>query len=76
LRKSFFSFFALTMVQGGFGPYHGLWHKYAPSKHIVITSTSGGMMRALGLTVLMPQPELYHAYGTAIFHDFFNAVMI
>ena len=36
------------MVAGGFGPYHRLWTDDAPSKHKVVTPTSGGMMPALG----------------------------
>jgi hypothetical protein len=76
VRKNLFLFFAATMAWSSFGPYHGLWRKNTPSKHIVVTSTSGGMMRALGLGILTPQPKLYHAYGTAMFHDFFYAVII
>jgi hypothetical protein len=76
LRKNVFLFFAATMAQSGFGPYHGQWPMYTPSKHIIVTSTSEEMMRVLGLGVLTPQPKLYHAYGTAIFHDFFYAVII
>jgi hypothetical protein len=49
LRKNFFSFFAAIMVLSGFGPYHRLCHKDAPSKHIVVTPTLGGMMHVLGL---------------------------
>ncbi len=50
LRKNFFSFFAATMARSGFGPYHGLWRKYSPSKRIVVTgrhltSTSGAGAR-------------------------------
>ena len=29
------------------------------------------MIFALGLGVLMSQPELYHAYGRALLHNFF-----
>jgi hypothetical protein len=52
--KTFFAFFTATMVLSGFGPYHGLWHKDAPSKRIVVTPTSGGMMHALGLGRIQP----------------------
>jgi hypothetical protein len=61
------------MVSSGFGSYHGLWPKDTPTKCIDITPTLGAMMRALGLGVLAPQPEIYHAYGTAIFCDFILA---
>ncbi len=40
--------FPLTMVAGGFGPYHRLWTDDACSKRKVVTPTSGGMMPALG----------------------------
>jgi hypothetical protein len=44
------------MVLSGFGPYHGLWRKDAPSKHIVLTPTLGGVMYALGLGQIQPEP--------------------
>ena len=40
--------FPLTMVAGGFGPYHCLWTDDAPSKCKFITPTLGEMMPALG----------------------------
>jgi hypothetical protein len=49
LRKNFFSFSAATMVLSGFGPYHALWHKDAPSKCIDVTPKSRGMIQVLGL---------------------------
>jgi hypothetical protein len=61
------------MVLSGSGPYHGLWHKDTPTKHIDITPTLGVMTCALGLGSLTPQPKIYHAYGTAIFCDFIFA---
>ncbi len=71
LAQKLFWFVAPAMASSGFGPYHGLWHNDAPSKRVVITPTSGRMMRAFVLVVFTPQPGLYHAYGTAIFHDVF-----
>ena len=61
-----FSLFAATMVWSGFGPYHGIWHEYAQTKCIGAILTPWAMMIALGLGVITPQPELYHAYGQAI----------
>jgi hypothetical protein len=58
------------MVPNSFGPYHGLWHKDAQTKCIDVTPTSGAMTHTLGLGILAPQPKIYHAYGTAIFHYF------
>ncbi len=69
--KKTFLFSATTMARHGFGPYYGLWHMDTPSKCIVITPISRWMMRALSVGVLMPQPKLYHTYGTAILHNFF-----
>jgi hypothetical protein len=66
-----FLFCATTMVQSSFGHYHGLWCKDSQSECNIIPPTSGRMIRALGLGILMLQPKLYQAYGTAIFHDFF-----
>jgi hypothetical protein len=63
-------FVATTMVSSGFCPYHGLWHKDTQTKRIDITRTYGTITRALGLNILAPQPEIYHAYGTAFFCDF------
>jgi hypothetical protein len=71
LVQKLFWFVTATMALSSFGPYHGLWHKDAPSKHIDITPTLGAMQNALGLGVLMPQPKLYHTYGTAGFFDYF-----
>ena len=58
-----FSFFAATMASSGFGPYHSMWHEDATSKWIGAIPTPWVMMFVLGLGVLTPQPELYHAYG-------------
>jgi hypothetical protein len=44
-----FLFYAETMALSGFGPYHGLWHDNAPTKHIGIMSTPWTMEDALGL---------------------------
>jgi hypothetical protein len=49
LAQIFFLFFAAIMVLSGFGRYHGLFHKDAQGKHIIVTPTLGGMMHALGL---------------------------
>ncbi len=38
----------VTMATSGFGPYHGLWHDYAPTKHIGVIPTPWAMMDALG----------------------------
>ncbi len=58
-----FSFFAATMTWSGFGPYHGMWREYAQTKCIGAILTPWAMSIALGLGVIMPQPELYHAYS-------------
>ncbi len=46
------------MAAGGFGPYYRLWADDAPSKGIVVTTTSGGIIDALGLVVTKPKPPL------------------
>jgi hypothetical protein len=76
VAQKLFWFVATTMAPSGFGPYHGQWRKDNPTKRIDITPTSGAMMRTLGLDVLTPQPEIYQAYGTVIFHDFFSRTML
>jgi hypothetical protein len=46
--------FPSTMAAGGFGPYityHRLWADDSPSKGIVVTPTSGGIIDAVGLVV-------------------------
>jgi hypothetical protein len=53
-----FLVFTATMEWNGFGPYHCLWLDDAPTKCIGVISTPWKMMRALGLGVLAPQPEL------------------
>jgi hypothetical protein len=71
LAQKFLPLIATTMALSSFGPYHGLWHKDAQTRHIDITLTLGMMMHALGFNVLTPQPEIFHTYGTVILHDFF-----
>ena len=46
------------MAAGGISPYHLLRTDYAPSKGIVVTTTSGGIIDALGLVVTKPKPPL------------------
>ena len=50
--------FWLTMAAGGISPYHLLRTDYAPSKGIVVTPTSGGIIYAVGLVVTKPKPPL------------------
>jgi hypothetical protein len=59
------------MVWSGFGPFHGLCCEDAPTKCIGVITTPWTKTRALGLGVLAQQPKLQHAYGTAVFCDFF-----
>ena len=66
-----FSFFAPTMAWSGFGPYHGMWCEYAQTKCICAIFTPWAMMNALGLGVITPQPELYHAYGRVCLRNFY-----
>ena len=55
------------MAWSGFGPYHGMWREYTQIKCILgAILTPWVMTIVLGLGVIMPQPELYHAYGRAI----------
>jgi len=65
------TFFAATMAWSGFGPYHGMWCEYAQTKCTGAIVTPWVMTIALGLGVITPQPELYHAYGQAILHNFY-----
>jgi hypothetical protein len=60
--------FPLIIVAGGFGPYHRLWPNDAPSKCIVVTPTSGGMIGAVGLVAPTPKPPniLYHLHTTRL----------
>ena len=59
------------MVWSGFGPYHGMWREYAQTKCIGAILTPWAMTIALGLGVITPQPELYHAYGRANLRNFY-----
>jgi hypothetical protein len=59
------------MVLSGFGPYHGMWLEYAQTKCIGAIPTPWAMTIVLGLGVITPQPELYHAYGRAILRNFY-----
>ena len=60
-NKLFPFFSASILASSGFGPYHGMWHEYDQTKCIWAIPTPWAMMIALGLGVLTPQPELYHA---------------
>jgi hypothetical protein len=53
-----------------------MWHEDAPSKWIGAIPTPWAMMFALGLGVLTPQPEIYHAYGRVILHNFFYVIIL
>ncbi len=66
-----FSFFAATMASSSFGPYHDKWREYAQTKCICAILTPWAMTFALGLGVITPQPELYHAYGRFFLHNFY-----
>ena len=66
-----FLLFATTMAWSGFGPYHGMWHEYAQIKCLGAIPIPWAMTIALGLGVITPQPELYHAYGRAILRNFY-----
>jgi hypothetical protein len=59
------------MAWSGFGPYHSMWCECAQTKCIGAILTPWAMMIALGLGVITPQPELYHAYGQAILRNFY-----
>jgi hypothetical protein len=51
------------MAWSGFGPYHGKWREYTQTKCILgAILTPWVMTIVLGLGVITPQPELYHAY--------------
>ena len=71
LRINYFRYFAATMAWSGFGPYHGMWREYAQTKCIGVIPTPWAMTIALGLGVITPEPELYHAYGRAILRNFY-----
>ena len=59
------------MAWSGFGPYHGMWREYTQTKCIGAILTPWAMTIALGLGVITPQPELYHAYGRANLRNFY-----
>ena len=59
------------MVVSGFGPYHPLVHDDAPTGLAGVILTPWAMTIALGLGVIMPQPELYHAYGRVCLRNFY-----
>ena len=56
-----FWFFSAAMEWSGFGPYHGMWREYAQTKCIGAILTPWAMTTALGLGVITPQHEHYHA---------------
>jgi hypothetical protein len=59
------------MAWSGFGPYHGMGREYAQTKCIGAILTPWAMKIELGLGVITPQPELYHAYGRANLRNFY-----
>jgi hypothetical protein len=59
------------MAWSGFGPYHSMWREYAQTKCIGAILTPWVIMIVLGLGVITPQTELYHAYGRANLRNFF-----
>jgi hypothetical protein len=50
------------MVAGGISPYHHLWTDDNPSKRIVGTPTSGGIIGVVGLVVTKPKPPIFQCY--------------
>jgi hypothetical protein len=58
VTQKLFSLFAATMARSGFCPYHGLCCEDSPTKHIGVIPTPWTKICALGLGVLVPQPEL------------------
>ncbi len=53
-----------------------MWREYAQTKCIGAILTPWAMMIVLGLGVITPQPELYHAYGIVCLRNFFYVVML
>ena len=61
------------MVVGGFSPYHRLQTDDTPSKRIVSTPTSGGIIGVVGLVVTKPKPPIFQCYlHTACVKVFFR----
>jgi hypothetical protein len=56
------SHFRLIMVAGGISPYHHLRTDDNPSKRIVGTPTSGGIIGVFGLVVTKPKPPIFQCY--------------
>ena len=54
--------FRLIMVAGGISPYHHLRTDDNPSKRIVGTPTSGGIIGVVGLVVTKPKPPIFQCY--------------
>ena len=50
------------MVAGGISPYHHLRTDDSPSKHIVGTPASGGIIGVVGLVVTKPKPPILQCY--------------
>ncbi len=48
-----------------------MWREHAQTKCTGAILTPWAMTIALGLGVIAPQPELYHAYGRAILCNFY-----
>jgi hypothetical protein len=65
--------FRLIMVAGGISPYHHLRTDDNPSKRIVGTPTSGGIIGVVGLVVTKPKHPIFQCYlHTACVKDFFR----
>ena len=61
------------MVAGGISPYHHLRTDDNPSKRIVGTPTSGGIIGVFGLVVTKPKPPIFQCYlHTACVKIFFE----
>jgi hypothetical protein len=66
--------FRLIMVAGGFSPYHRLWTDDTPSKRIVGTPTSGGIIGVVGLVITKPKPPIFQcSLHTACVKVFFSS---
>ena len=64
------------MASSGFGPYHSMRREDTLSKWIGAIPTPWAMVFALGLGVLMPQPELYHTHMVEFFSYRFYVVIL
>ena len=66
-----FLFFAASMASSSFGFNNGMWREYAHTRCKGAILTPWAMMIAIGLGLIRPQHKLYHAYGRAIFCNFY-----